>query len=156
MRRVDRGVQQADGDGLGAHLPDRFDGLVQRRRGQGAFHAAIGAHPLGNAQAALPRDQRLGALLPQAVDVAPGVAADLQHVAEPVGRQQHAAGQLAFQDGVGGDGGAVQQQAHVRQGEAEPARRLVDAGHPAGLGEIAEAFRHQASGAHFGKVCLEF
>ena len=25
-----------------------------------------------------------------------------------------------------------------------------------GLGEIAEAFRHQASGAHFGKICLEF
>ena len=25
-----------------------------------------------------------------------------------------------------------------------------------GLGEMAEAFRHQASGAHFGKVCLEF
>ena len=25
-----------------------------------------------------------------------------------------------------------------------------------GLGGIAEAFRHQASGAHFGKICLEF
>jgi len=25
-----------------------------------------------------------------------------------------------------------------------------------GLGEIANAFRHQASGAHFGKICLEF
>ena len=25
-----------------------------------------------------------------------------------------------------------------------------------GLGEIAEAFRHQASGGHFGKICLEF
>jgi len=25
-----------------------------------------------------------------------------------------------------------------------------------GLGKIAEAFRHQASGGHFGKICLEF
>jgi len=57
------------------------------------------------------------------------VAADLQHVAEPLGREQHAAGQLALQHGVGGDRGAVQQQADVAEREAEPACGLVDAGY---------------------------
>jgi NADPH:quinone reductase-like Zn-dependent oxidoreductase len=42
----------------------------------------------------------------------------------------------------------------VRAIEATGFKPVIDRSF--GLGEIAEAFRHQASGAHFGKICLEF
>ena len=63
----------------------------------------------GSARAA-PRIER--------VDLAAVVAADLQHVLEACGRDQHAFRQLALEHGVGGDGGAVQQVADVGQREA--------------------------------------
>lgn len=42
----------------------------------------------------------------------------------------------------------------VRAIEAGGLRPVIDRSFP--LEEIADAFRHQASGAHFGKICLEF
>ena len=42
----------------------------------------------------------------------------------------------------------------VRAIEATGFRPVIDRSFP--LGQIADAFRHQASGTHFGKICLEF
>ena len=42
----------------------------------------------------------------------------------------------------------------VRAIDATGFRPIIDRSF--GLTEIADAFCHQASGAHFGKVCLEF
>jgi NADPH:quinone reductase-like Zn-dependent oxidoreductase len=42
----------------------------------------------------------------------------------------------------------------VRAIDAGGLRPVIDRSFP--LEEIADAFRHQASGAHFGKICLEF
>jgi hypothetical protein len=131
VRRVGVGVQQGDGDGLGVMPADR----VQRRQDGGSlqrgFDAAIGADALHNAQTAVARDQRRLVMRLQAVDVAPGVAPDLEHVAEALGGDQHAARQLALQHRVGGDGGAVQQEPDVGQSEPEAAGGFGDACHQA-------------------------
>lgn len=42
----------------------------------------------------------------------------------------------------------------VRAIDANGLRPIIDRSF--GLTEIADAFRHQGSGAHFGKICLEF
>lgn len=46
------------------------------------------------------------------------------------------------------------QQDFVRALEATGLRPVIDRSFA--LGEIADAFRHEESGAHFGKICLEF
>ncbi|WP_230532390.1 zinc-dependent alcohol dehydrogenase family protein [Microvirga roseola] len=51
-------------------------------------------------------------------------------------------------------GNRRQQMDFVRALEATGLRPVIDRSF--GLTEIAEAFRYEASGAHFGKICLEF
>ena len=50
-----------------------------------------------------------------AVGLRAGAAAQFQHVAEPLGGDQAGAAEVAFQHGVGGGGGAVDDQRHLRQ-----------------------------------------
>ena len=59
------------------------------------------------------------------------MAADLQHVLEAGGGEEDAAGEGAFEDGVGGDGGAVEEEADVGEGEGEALRGFGDAGEEA-------------------------
>ena len=136
MRRVDMGVEQADRHRLGLQRTQplqhrRHRGLVQRR-----LHAAVAAQPFRHAEAPVARHQRGLHLLLQPVDVAAGVAADLQHVLEARRGQQHAAREAPLQHRVGGDGGAVQQQADVGEGEAVAFRRRLDACHQADGGVL--------------------
>lgn len=49
-------------------------------------------------------------------------------------------------------GNRVQQQEYVRALEATGIRPVIDSSFP--LEKIAEAFRHEESGRHFGKICL--
>ncbi|MBC7504914.1 MAG: zinc-binding dehydrogenase, partial [Sandarakinorhabdus sp.] len=51
-------------------------------------------------------------------------------------------------------GSRVQQIAMVRAIEANGIKPVIDRSFA--LNAIAAAFRHQASGAHFGKICLEW
>jgi NADPH:quinone reductase-like Zn-dependent oxidoreductase len=51
-------------------------------------------------------------------------------------------------------GSREQQLAMIRAIEANGIRPVIDRSFP--LEEIADAFRHQESGRHFGKICLEF
>ena len=121
------GVQQADRDAFG---PARVQPGEQGGNGglvQGAFDRAVGADPFGHTEAAIAGDQDGGGIGVQPVEFAAGVAGDLQHVLEPRRGDEGAAGQGAFQHGVGGDGGAVQQQADLVQGEAEPFGGFADA-----------------------------
>ena len=51
-------------------------------------------------------------------------------------------------------GNRRQQTEFVRAFAATGLRPVVDRSFP--LAEIGDAFRHEAAGAHFGKICLEF
>ena len=51
-------------------------------------------------------------------------------------------------------GSRREQQDFVRALEATGLRPVIDRSY--GLAEVAEAFRHQGSGQHFGKICLEY
>ncbi|MFN4141589.1 zinc-dependent alcohol dehydrogenase family protein [Aestuariivirga sp.] len=51
-------------------------------------------------------------------------------------------------------GNRTQQQDYVRALEATGIRPVIDRSYP--LENIAEAFRHEESGRHFGKICLEW
>jgi NADPH:quinone reductase-like Zn-dependent oxidoreductase len=51
-------------------------------------------------------------------------------------------------------GSRRQQQEMVRGIEANGLRPVID--RTFGLGELADAFRYEESGKHFGKICLEF
>ncbi len=126
MGGVGVGVQQADGDGFRRRRAEaREEGrkIAERR-----LDAAIGADALGHAEARIALDQAGEWIGGEAVDVAARVARDLEHVLEAGGGEQHAAGELAFEHGVGGDGRAVQQQADIGQREAEAGRGLPHAG----------------------------
>ena len=121
VHRIGVRVQQGDRNRLRPERMHRRRSLAHGGIGQFAFHAAIGAHAFGDAQPPLPRDQRRLLARTQAIDVGARVTADLQHVAEPVRGDQHAAGQRALQHRIGRDRRAVQQQGDIGQGEAEPA-----------------------------------
>ena len=101
------GVQIADRDRL-----DLGAGQLGERRGERALierrlDAAVGAHPLAHAEAALARHQRLGRRLAEVVAVVLEALAHLEHVAVALGRQQRGPGALALEQRVGGDGRAV-------------------------------------------------
>jgi NADPH:quinone reductase-like Zn-dependent oxidoreductase len=51
-------------------------------------------------------------------------------------------------------GSREQQQAMIRAIDANGIKPVIDRSFA--LDAIADAFRHQASGAHFGKICLEW
>jgi NADPH:quinone reductase-like Zn-dependent oxidoreductase len=51
-------------------------------------------------------------------------------------------------------GNRGQQQDYVRALEATGIRPVIDRSFP--LEQIADAFRHEESGRHFGKICLEW
>jgi len=51
-------------------------------------------------------------------------------------------------------GSREQQVAMIRAIEASGIRPVIDSSFP--LERVADAFRHQESGRHFGKICLEW
>ena len=83
--------------------------LVERRH-----HFPAGVHALGHLQAQLAGDERLEPS-GEPIGLRPGAAAELQHVPEAAGGDQSGDRELAFQQRVGGGGGAVHQQVQRRQ-----------------------------------------
>ena len=115
--------------------------LVERRH-----HLAVGAHALLDLEAQRPLDQRHMLLEIQVVGVGPVDAADLIDVAEALGRHQRGLRAGALEDGVDGNGRAVQEQPRrpvFAAGLLDAARNAVDQpvrrrqrlaeGEPAGL-----------------------
>ncbi len=107
------GIQQRYRHRLGTRGLDPRGQRFKRGDIQRPVHRAIAAQPFGHAKAAVAADQRRLALLADVLDVAPGMAADFQNVLEPGGGQQHTLRQLAFQNGIGGDRGAMHQQPDI-------------------------------------------
>ena len=108
--------------------------LVERR-----LDLALGQHPLLDLEPQRPLDQRLVLLEEQIVGIRPVDAADLVDVAEALGDQQRGPGALALEDGVDGDGGAVEKQSRgpvVAPGLVDPGIDAFD--QPSGVDSLAE------------------
>ena len=94
-------------------MPSRSSLLAERRDlvvVERLVDLAVGQHAFLDLEAQRPLDQRHMFLEEQIVGVRPVDAADLVDVAEAFGDEQRGAGAGALQDGVDGDGRAVQEQ----------------------------------------------
>ena len=131
VHRVGVGVDQRHGDRLDALVGDAFGdlahGLLVERPANGAMHVEA----LGHREAQLARHQGRRLDDVDVVLVEAALVGDLDHVAEAVGGDQGGLGAFALDDGVGGERGAVHEQADVRERQAggrERALRAVDDG----------------------------
>jgi hypothetical protein len=87
-------------------VAEPFDFLLVER----GFDLAVAQHALLDLVAQRPLDQRLVLAEEQIVGVRPVDAADLVDVAEALGDEERGLGARALQDGIDGDGGAVEKQ----------------------------------------------
>ena len=109
VRGVDVGIDEAHGDRRNA-LGTNFFGHGVRRGGiQRPFLFALDVGALRHGIAVAPRNQRFRLLLIRVVEFLAVLAADLDGVAEPVGRDQCGVGIRPFDQGVGGGRRAVDQ-----------------------------------------------
>ena len=122
--RVGVGMQQRDGDRLGPARFDAPDRVRHRVRVQRGHDPAVVVEPLGHLEAARGGHLRceLGRQV-EPVEVAPVLAPDGERVREAARGDQRDLGVLALDDGVGDDGGAVDQVVHVRPLEIDRAER---------------------------------
>jgi len=133
------GVQQAHGDGLGLAARD----LVRERRRRVARQLgqhAVGAHALGRAEPPLGRHERRGMGGAQAVELAPRLAAELDHVGEPLRGDERGPGARALEQRVRRHGHAVREHLDVAGLRARRLERRPDRVHHA-LGLIARRGR---------------
>ena len=130
------GVQKADGDGLYALRSQRGRYLAQDVFVERCQHGAAGIEALGYAKTAVARHERPGLFKLQVVESGTNLAGDLQHIAEALGGDKARWRDLALDDGVGGDCGAVNDVSHVFSGDLllgeqplhsfhKPARRVL-------------------------------
>ena len=131
MLGIEVGVEQADGYRRGIQPVDAANELIGGLLGQRHGHGAVAPNALGDTQSVVTGDQRGGHLRIERVDLAAVVAADLQDVLETCGGDKYAFRQLAFEHGVGGNRGSVQQIPDIAQREAIAAGCLFDAGQEA-------------------------
>ncbi len=112
VRRVEIGEQEADGDRLHAGVLQLAHGLADAFLVERLQHLAARRHqPLGHRLAMAALDQR--PVLPRdvlhdRVVLRPLVAADMQDVAVAAGGDHAGDGAVVLEDGVGGDGGAME------------------------------------------------
>ena len=123
VRAVGVAVEEHDRDGFDAELVE-----LVAERGEPASSSGVTTSPSASTrslhlEAQRPLDQRHVLLEIQIVGVGPVDAADLVDVAEALGGHQRGLGAGALQDGVDGDGRAVQEQARRRRSRCRPSRR---------------------------------
>ena len=137
--RGEKGEEQADGHGLRARRPDALRRALDLGFVQGGDDRAVRTHPARNAEAQLAGHDVRRAAVGQVVEPGPVLAADLDDVREPLVGHQGGGHPRAFQDGVGGHGGAVDHgQLGVRRGRAgEPLGHYAAHAREHGLGRVA-------------------
>ena len=125
--RVQEREEQADRDRLD---PRRAHGLDRRRERPlvERHDDAVGPHPLAHGEPQLARDERRRAVRRQVVERGPVLAADLDHVAEALGRDERGAGAAPLEQRVRRDRRPVREHADrppipaARQRRRDPAR----------------------------------
>ena len=107
MGRVQKGEQERHGHRFGFGLFQKFDQCPDGFGRKVLDDCAGVIDALRKSKAQLPGGQGRGPVHLQVVEFGAALATDLQHVFEPHGGHQGRAGALAFQQGVGGDRGTV-------------------------------------------------
>ena len=97
-------VHEGDGDGADAVIVGLLEGGADGRFVEGFEDLARGVEAFGDFDAAL--EEHFGELDIEVEDARAILVADAEKVAEALGDQQQRAVALAFEEGVGGDGGA--------------------------------------------------
>ena len=118
VRGVRPRVEEADGQGPDAGLPDRAGERTQLALVEGHDDVAPVRHPLEDLEPQPAGDEWHRLRVGQVVDVGPVGPPDLQHVTEPSGGDQRGRDAPAFGDGVDDHGGPVNQRLHGRSGDA--------------------------------------
>ena len=100
-------MEEAHGDGLGTLLTDDVDRLVEGVDVERDDDLAVGSDALLHLEAQVAVDEGLRRGVEQAVQGGHAHPSQLKDIAEALGGYEGGLRALAFQDGVGGDGGAV-------------------------------------------------
>ena len=117
MGGIGVGVQKADGDGFDAFLAQLAGYLAQGVFVEWCKLCAAGVEALGYAKTAVARHEWARLFKLQVVEGGANLTGDFQHVAEALGGDKAGRRDLAFDDGVGGDRGAVDDISHVLGGD---------------------------------------
>ncbi len=125
-------MQQADRDGLHVLGTERRDGRARPGRVQGPQDAAVGQDALVDLDPKLARHQRDRRIDEEVVHVVATLPPDLDGVPEPGGGEEPDAGALSLDQGIGRQGGSVDEGAH--RGRSRP--RLVQQGDHAFLDRL--------------------
>jgi hypothetical protein len=121
-------VEEADGDGLHApagQVRDLSPRLVEVERHE---DPAVAARPLAELPAPVPRYEGLGEAEEEIVDVVALLDPHLERVPESPGGQEPQVGAVALDDGVGDEGGAVDEEADLAEGDPGRPAQLAEPG----------------------------
>ncbi len=124
---VEVGVHQGHGHGFEAVGLGPRQALGHRLAVQGRDHAALGVEPFDGLDHAAMQGRGLDDI--EGEQVRPGLVADVQDVAEALGRDEQGSGALAFEQGVGSHGRAHLDRGHALGGEGRAGLRAQQAAH---------------------------
>ena len=156
VARVDVAVEEADRDRARAGLLQPADGGAHLGLVEGALDAAVVAQALADLDAHVAGDEQLRLVALQVVEMRPALAADLEQVAEAVGRDEARPDAAMLDQRVGRHGRAMAEIADVAAGRAgclvEPlddaagdrARRIVWRARDLPDPDLARLLVHQA------------
>ena len=112
------GVEQADGDGLGARVAEPGDGRPRAPVVEWHEDTTVRGHALRHLEPQVAGDERRGRVDEDVVHVVAAFVPDLDGVAEARGGQESRPRALALDEGVGGQRRPVDDRPHLRGGAA--------------------------------------
>ncbi len=121
------GVEQGDGDRLHALREQRGDGRPRAGLVERARDLAVGAHALRHLPPQVAGRQRRRRVDEEVVHVIAAFTADLERVPEAGGGEQPGARAFSLDEGVGGQGGAVDEAADASRRRARLLQEAEDA-----------------------------
>ena len=133
MGIVGEGEHEPHGNAFHPRTPEPVHRPIHRVFTHGFQHRAIAVHALGDGMNPLPGNQRVGRRLLGVVQVRAHTPPHVEHVPEPGRGEQRRARPVARQQGVGGDGAAVNDPfgtlQQLAEGEAQILGHEREAGH---------------------------
>ena len=139
------GMQEADGDGFDVCAFYFFDQVAKTLEIERRFDLPLRGHPFRHRKAQLARHQRRRQLEVEVVVLVALLVAHLEHVAKALGGDERGARALALDQRVGGERGAVHQDADIPGGERRGGEHFRDSFEHSRLGRARR-------GQHLGRM----